>query len=290
MSSDALRLARLSLPAKLLVTLFVLLVGPGYLVATANIYLQHQEADGEPGLGLQDLKRKFHGIKKIIPPEAKIEVNSTMLEQVRPDGDMREHLDKGGDPAVRGLIAWLEEKQADEKLFATAGLAQEGDPSAKEVLTQCCIECHNADGGDAEDYAFAETAEAEPDVLLVMDYAAPDITKTEIGPQEIELKPTSTKKLVLITHQHVLSIPVFTLLVGTLFLMTGFGNAVKLLLGPLPMLAVMCDIGSWWLARVAEPFIYVIAAAGAVFGASYGLQIFLILCSTWCGRRDDPAE
>ncbi len=34
-------------------------------------------------------------------------------------------------------------------------------------------------------------------------------------------------------------IPVFTLLVGVLFLMTGFGEKLKLILAPLPMLAVL---------------------------------------------------
>jgi hypothetical protein len=82
---------------------------------------------------------------------------------------------------------------------------------------------------------------------------------------------------------------VFTLLVGALFMMTGFGPTVKFALGPLPMLAILLDIGSWWLARYVEPFIYVIAAAGAVFGAAYGLQILCILCSLWCGRKEDPS-
>jgi hypothetical protein len=289
MNCDCLRLARLSVPAKLLVTLFVLLVGPGYLVATLNIYVQHQDADGEEGMSLDDLKRKFHGIQKTIQPDATIEVKSSMLDQVQPDGDMREYLDQGGEAAVRGLFTWLEDKQAAEADFATAGLAEEGDPSAQQILTDYCIECHNSDGGDAEDYSFADSAEAEPDLTLVMDYAEPEITKIEAEATTIDLKPTNEKKLILITHQHILSIPVFTLLVGALFLMTGFGTGIKLVLGPLPMLAVMLDIGSWWLARYSEPFIYVIAASGAIFGAAYGLQILCVLCSTWCGRREDPA-
>ncbi len=80
--------------------------------------------------------------------------------------------------------------------------------------------------------------------------------------------------------------PIFTLLVGVLFLMTGFSEKVKLILGPLPMLAVLLDVGSWWLARFVEPFIYVIAASGAIFGAAYALQILCILASMWLGAGD----
>jgi hypothetical protein len=209
-----------------------------------------------------------------------------MLEQVRPGGDMREYLEEGGEPAIRGLIAWLEgEAKAED--FDRQGLVQPGDPSAKQIIAAHCVECHNADGGDNEDVPYAATADSEPQYDLVFATAKP-----VADPQQNKattLGPTSEKRLVHITHAHILSIPVFTLLVGALFMMTGFGPAVKLLLGPLPMLAVLLDIGSWWVARYSEPFIYVIAAAGAVFGMTYALQILGILCSMWFGRVDDPA-
>ena len=248
MSWDALRLSRLTLPAKLLVTLFLLVVGPGYLFATANIMLQHQDADLEPGLTVDDLRRTFHGMEKQVTPDAEITVNSTMLEQVRPGGDMREYLDEGGQPAVRALTTWLE-AEAKEADFAKAGLADAGDPSAQEVLANHCVECHHADGGDMEDVPLAADADSPPDYSMVFAVAEPEVTKHESGPQTLTLAPTNLKKLVHITHAHILAIPVFTLLVGVLFLMTGFGPRVKLLLAPLPMLAVMLDIGSWWAAR-----------------------------------------
>ena len=51
------------------------------------------------------------------------------------------------------------------------------------------------------------------------------------------------------THAHVMTVPVFTFVVGVLFLMTGIPQSVKLVLGPLPMLAVLLDISGWWMAR-----------------------------------------
>lgn len=287
MNWDTMRLARLSRPAKVLVTLFLLLVGLGYLTATANIYMQHQDADLEPGMSPDDLRRTFHGLEKEITPEATVTVNSTMLAQVRPDGDMREYLDTGGEQAVRALLSWLE-GGANEADFTKAELTQAGDPSAKEVIAAHCVECHHADGGDMEDVPFAANADAEPEFAKLTEVAAPEYERRESGPQRVSLAPTGLKKLVLITHAHILAIPVFTLIVGGLFLMTGLPNGAKLILGPLPMLAVMADIGSWWLARFIEPFIYVIAASGAVFGAAYGLQILCILASMWLGQTGDP--
>jgi len=106
----------------------------------------------------------------------------------------------------------------------------------------------------------------------------------------VDLEPKSVPELVHVTHAHILVIPVFSLIVGSLFLLTDVHRKVKLLLGPLPMAAVACDIASWWLARPFEPFIYVIAAAGAVFGAAYGLQILCILRSLWFDTPSDRAS
>ncbi len=53
--------------------------------------------------------------------------------------------------------------------------------------------------------------------------------------------------------------------------MTGLGEMVSWVLAPLPMLAILLDIGSWWIARFSEPFIYVIAGRGRG-SASYALE------------------
>ena len=286
MNFDALRLSRLTLPAKLLVTLFVLIVGPGYLFGTANIVLQHQDADLEPGLSLDDLRRTFHGMEKEVAPEAEIIVHSAMLEQVRTGGEMRKQLEVGGEPAIRGLITWLE-AGAEEANFDTRGLAEAGDPSAKAIIAARCVECHHADGGEMEDIPYAANDEAEPEYSLVMEMATPEFERHESGLQTLVLAPTGVKQLVHITHVHVLTVPLFTMAVGCLFLLTGFSPTLKLLLAPLPMLAVILDIGSWWLARFAEPFIYVIAASGAIFGVAYAVQILGILGSMWLVRRGE---
>jgi hypothetical protein len=285
MNWDSMRLATLPLPAKLLVTLFLLIVGPGYLFGTANIMLKHQDADLEPGLTPDDIRRTFHGMEKEITPDATVTTTSVMLTQVSPEGDMREYLEAGGETAIRALTTWLEQG-AKESDFTQAGLAAPGDQSAQEIIGDLCVECHHANGGDMEDVPFASSDDAMPEFSLVIEKAKPDFETNQAGPQIVKLAPISLNKLVHVTHAHILAIPVFTFLVGCLFLMTGLGNGVKLILGPLPMLAVMADIGSWWIARFVEPFIYVIAASGAVFGTAYALQILCILGSMWLGRRD----
>jgi hypothetical protein len=288
MTWESFRLARLSFPGKLMITLFLLLVGVGYLVATANIYFQHQDADLEPGLTLDDLKRSFHGLEKEVTPEATITVTSPMLEQVREGGDMREYLELGGEPAIRALITWLEDG-AKEETFAVGGLVADGDPSAQQVLADQCVECHNADGGDAEDYAFADDADSEPQLDYIEFYAEAEFDREETGPQVLSLKPIALPRLVHVTHTHIFTIPTFLLITGILFLMTGYSPFIKAVLVPLPIFAVLLDIGGWWLARLAEPGIYMIAAAGAILGPAFALQILGIFLSMWFGKKAESA-
>jgi hypothetical protein len=279
------RLANLSPAAKVTLTLFLAIVGPGYLVAVNNIYWQHNKADGREGMSVDDIRAVYHGMEVEVTEEVVLE--SEMLEEVRPEGSMHRYLKKGGEPAIRALTRWLEDG-AKESDFDRKALYAAGDPSAREVIAAQCVECHHADGGDMEDLPYAESADAQPRYELVAVTALPPAPKSETNTMVIE--PISVPRLVHITHAHILSIPVFTLMVAVLFLMTGFSPSVKLVLAPLPMLATGLDFASWWLARVAEPFVYGIAAAGALFGITYGLQIVCILGSMWFGKRAKPPE
>ncbi len=66
-------------------------------------------------------------MEKTYKPDDKIIVNSKMLKEVRPDGQMREYLEEGGEPAIRGLIKWLED-EAKESEFDKPGLVARGRP------------------------------------------------------------------------------------------------------------------------------------------------------------------
>lgn len=285
MSWDSLRLSKLSFAGKLTVTLFLLIIGPGYLFGTANILLKHQNADGEPGLSINDLRATFHGMTKTSQPGDKRIVTSAMLKQILPGGEMREYLEKGGEPAVRTLTKWLENTALEEE-FTKTGLVEAGDPTPQQVIHAQCIECHNADGGDMEEIPYAANDQAEPEYKLVMVTAKPDIKTEESGVQTITIKPINEARLVHITHIHILTMPVFSFLVAVLFLMTGVPQGLKTLLAPLPLLAVALDIGGWWAARYFEPSIFVIGAAGGLFGTTYALQILCVLWGLWLGKRE----
>ncbi len=284
MALPKLRLANLPASAKLTLTFFLALVGLGYFTALGNIYYQHKDKDLEEGLTLNDLKRTFHGLDKEVTTESRQRFPSPMELMVRPGGPMREYLEAGGPKAVRALMSWLE-AGSPEATFDQPGAYQTGDPAARQVIADQCVRCHNAADGEMQDVPYAPAPDAEPVYANVILLARSRFGDTTTETETMHLAPTGLAELMHITHAHVLAMPLFTLSVAALFLMTGLPEKLKLILAPLPMLALIADIGGWWLARPVAPAVYIIAAAGAVFGAAYGLQILIVLGSMWFGRR-----
>lgn len=276
------RLANLPVAAKVMLSAFLALVGLGYLIAVGNIYEHHAEADLEPGISMNDLRRVYHGIEKEVTAEVHTRLPSPMLLMVRPGGKMRKHLERGGEPAIRSLMGWLE-TGAKESAFAQAGSPEPGDPPPQQVIANQCIRCHNPEGV-MDDVPYAPSDADEPEYALVARKATGPVGPTTQQTQVISLAPTGRAELVQITHAHILAIPVFTLIVGGLFLSTGLRPVFKAALGCLPMLALCFDFASWWLARLYEPFVYVVAGSGGVFGAAFGLQILCVFGSMWFGR------
>ncbi len=289
LSTHRITLDSLPTAAKLLLTLFLALVGFGYLAALGNLYHQYQMADGKEGLTLEDLRVTFHGMEVTVEPDSSLPptaAKSRMLEMVEPGGDMRKQVSKGGPEAIRALEQWLQ-RGAVESEFRRAGLVQAGDPSAEQVIQRHCLRCHNAADGEKSDTPYGPDL-FTTDYEMVWKYAAPGTAKAASqvgdGPQPRRLGPISVQHLFLTTHIHMLSIPVFTLIVSGLFLMTGLRPAVKGMLGPLPLLVLVLEFSSWWLARHSEPFIYLIAAWGVVFGVTLALQLLTVVASMWTRR------
>ncbi len=276
------RLGGLPVAAKVMLTTFLLLIAAGYLVAVVNIHQHNQDADLEPGMSLNDLRRVYHGLEKPVSADAS-PVHSSMLKMVLPGGAMRKHLEKGGETAVRSLITWLQ-AGAKKEDFSREGASRPGDPSAEDVIGENCVRCHNSRNGEKKDTPYAATRTSAPEYDLVAKVAAPPRALEGEG-GVVKLEPMGFAQLVQSTHAHILAIPVFVLAVGCLFFLTGQRPAVKAVLGPLPMLAIVLDIGGWWLSRPFEPFIYVVAAAGGIFGGSLALQIACVLGSMWLGDR-----
>ena len=248
---------------------FLLMIGVGYLFAVANIYHQHRMADGQDGLSLDDLRASYSGLT--VERTKETAIPSRMLTMLRTS--MREYVDDADDFDV--LESWL--KAGGSEAGMTAG---ENRRTPERMLILNCLRCH-AQSSKSE---ISRTAPFGPDDFTV-DYAmirplvAADVS-VESDTVRVPAQLT-IPRLVLVTHAHMLAIPVFTLIVGSLFACSRFPRGPRAWLTPLPMIVLVFDFAGWWLARSIPASIYLIAGAGAIFGAIFGLQIVVVLIDLW---------
>ncbi len=117
------RLQELSLPLKLLVTIFLIVMGIGYLISLANLYLTYNLTDGEPGLTVNDLKRAFYGDR-----------NNTRLAAKIDGGSMEQYLPVPGEKQM--ILSWIQDG-AHEDPFTE---------KVQPILMRNCVRCHSPAG------------------------------------------------------------------------------------------------------------------------------------------------
>ncbi len=270
------QLPRLPVAVRVMLTAFLAIIGFGYLTAVANIFYRHERADGKPGLSLDDIRAVYGGVasKDGKAPAAV----SRMLTMIR--GEMRQYVSSESDFTV--LEEWLKAGGAEADLDKG-----EKRKTPRRVIIRDCLRCH----ATSTETDISKKAPFGPDEFTV-DYAkiAGLVGSKREDRGGIAFSPPqyTIPRLVLISHQHMLTIPMFTLVVGLLFMMTRLPWGWRTVLTPLPMFALVIDFTGWWLARLGDGFIYFIAAGGAIFGLAFGAQILSVAWDMW--RRPPPAE
>lgn len=107
---------------KLLYTCFLLLVGLGYLMATAYLYVTHEMNDGKPGLSISDVADSYYGNRSGTRLEAAIR------------GPMAGYIEEGD----RNLmVAWLKDGAGEDHF----------EKEIKPILQKTCLNCHIASSG-----------------------------------------------------------------------------------------------------------------------------------------------
>ncbi|MBX3396014.1 MAG: hypothetical protein KF841_11670 [Phycisphaerae bacterium] len=263
------RLAELPAALKLLLSIFLAIVGGGYIVAVANIYYSHAMADGRPGLSMDDIRAVYSGIE--LSRTTADAVPSRMLTMLR--GAMRQYVEDDAD--FDTLESWL-------KAGGTPDGLEQGEPgkTPNRAIIRNCLRCHARSSGEE----IAARAPFGTDELTVdWDMMKPLLASVESQTVErARLAPQyNLPRLILVSHVHMLSIPMFTLIVGLAFSMTRFPNRAAAWLIPMPMCALVLDFAGWWLSRLGDPFVFLIAAGGGLFGLAFGIQIVVTLFDLW---------
>jgi hypothetical protein len=116
------RFADCSVSEKLLYTLFIMLLGTGYLFAMVMLYITVSSEDGKPGLSIEDISIKYHG-----------ERSSTRLEQAL-GSNMTPYR---SDQDFKTVTLWIHDGASEAKF----------NKDVKPIIDKKCVGCHSPNTG-----------------------------------------------------------------------------------------------------------------------------------------------
>lgn len=120
METSSVQLHKLPFLFRLILSLFAVTLGAGYLVALLNLYLTYAMTDGNPKLTPEDLRRAFYGNR-----------NNTRLAAKINGGSMEQFLTRPGDKEK--ILSWVQD-----------GASKKGyEDIVRPITSEFCIRCHS---------------------------------------------------------------------------------------------------------------------------------------------------
>jgi hypothetical protein len=165
--------------------------------------------------------------------------------------------------ALKGTMAdKLTPAERDQVLqWVHAGASRDGYAKIAPILTQKCATCHNAQSG-------------LPISPLTSFEEVQKVTQIDTGLSLLQLPRVS--------HVHLFGISIIFLLTGAIFSLSETPTWFRVVVLIAPYLAIVMDIGSWWVTKYYSPvFAYVVLLGGAFMGLSLACQILLSLWEMW---------
>ncbi|MBN9522357.1 hypothetical protein J0H58_28200 [bacterium] len=305
-------LRQLPLPAKLVLSTFLLAVGVGYTSAMVQLHMQHGERDGKPLPTVQNVVAVFAGKvwknedEPLVRTASKFEVlvmgdkdGSIVGSNMAPaffkfdgadykkqaaDPARKPKLDQEREGERKALVAWANAApEAREVAYQTNSFTLPKE-LAKQVVTPGFTD--RANPGTVKVKSIIKERclrchEAGADVGHIPLTNYDDLAK--YLPVNVVVPPgggyvdsgrqISLEKLTQSTHAHLLSFAVLFACTGLVFAFTGLPGVVRGTVGPLVLVAQVADISCWWLARLPEPYGPAFAYAIMGTGAAVGLGL-----------------
>ena len=165
--------------------------------------------------------------------------------------------------ALKGTMAdKLTPAERDQVLqWVHAGASRDGYAKIAPILTQKCATCHNVQSG-------------LPISPLTSFEEVQKVTQIDTG--------LSLLQLTRVSHVHLFGISIIFLLTGAIFSLSETPTWFRVAVLIAPYLAIVMDIGSWWVTKYYSPvFAYVVLLGGAFMGLSLACQILLSLWEMW---------
>ncbi|HHI93002.1 MAG TPA: hypothetical protein ENK04_05730 [Gammaproteobacteria bacterium] len=148
------------------------------------------------------------------------------------------------------IIAWVRRGAVQEEYVA----------SIEPIIEKRCMVCHNGSNPHIASFREYEGVMSMAELDTGMDIFT----------------------LVRVSHIHLFGITFIFYIVGSIFCHAYIKPVwVKCALIVTPFLAIVLDIGSWYLTKVYQPFAWVVMISGALMGVSFALQWVISIYQMW---------
>jgi hypothetical protein len=315
-----LRLRHLPLPARLVLTAFLISVGCGYFSALVQLHFQH----ASPGKALpdrNDVVRRFYGQLPGDKPESKIQhlLNGDENLPFNGGGQMKAaFFGKSGGwnnevkKRARKAVGRRTEPNDEQLRQAEEDMRKERD-TERLALLEWVEKGADKDAYDNDSFCVSDKLVGAPvddkfvgdppdnggktikvktileDRCVKCHAVGGQVEKIPLETYEQvhkytkveEAQPISKEQLIQSTHVHLLSFSMLYLLTGVIFAFTSFPAVVRIVIAPLPLVAQLVDVGCWWLTRFDPRFADGIIISGGVVAAGLTLHIVLGLFSMY---------
>jgi hypothetical protein len=168
------------------------------------------------------------------------------------DGSMRQYL--ASDADYQAVKAWL-----------AGGAGEGGFAEIKPIFDASCSSCHSAEAAVAD--------------VVTVDY-------TDLGPLLQQDRGKSIPRLVGVSHTHVLATLPVIFLLAFIFSFARYPQGLKGLVMVFAGLAILLDVGSWWLAKLSPALAIMVLLGGISLAVSFLALIVLSALDMWFRRQE----
>lgn len=290
-SSPRYTLRLLPLPAKLVISAFLLSVGLGYVSAMVQLHMQHSDRDGTPLPTTENVIAIFAGKRRHQPDQQNQPITSKLEAIISGDPKANDltarnmtpaffHLDDGDFDRQKKLepqkLPELLAEREGERLAVLAWIRSEPDARRRSYLDDRFGLPQDRIGQPLTPAFRMGSDMVRIQTLLNARCARchqpggekPDVPLTAYEhylpflPAELKVidgwvdsgRLISLEKLTQSTHAHLLSFAVLFGLTGFIFSFTSYPALIRGILGPGVLIAQVADISCWWLARLDPPY------------------------------------
>jgi len=146
---------------------------------------------------------------------------------------------------------------------------EEFEAKVKPIMQNNCVMCHSAASGMSIPHF-----DSYEHVL--------ELTATDTG--------ATIPALVRVSHIHLFGIAFILFLIGRIFLLCELPVLFKRVVVAAPFAFLILDISSWYITKVIPEFAYVVVAAGAFVGITFGLQLLISIYQMWLYKPNSEQE